>query len=460
MAATPDESPIGDGGSLPLAADVPTVARSKQRRRTWPQRMLLTLDVVVILACFATAIVLVVARNYGNAVARVDINAPTAATQPGTTLATPSTDPEGATPSGTSSPETTPPPTFPQADPEAKNFLITGADNNECSDPDSPYGGGLGERSSERSDTIMVMRLNPATNQSAVLSFPRDLWLDFAGGGTGRINEVYVKDDPRRLKDTILENFGIPIDHWIQVDFCAFKEIVDAVGGVSVPFSTPVRDRHTGLNVPDAGCYEFSGDHALAYVRSRHLEYLNADGKWKEDPAADLGRISRQQDFLGRALSAALDEGVTNPGVAQDLIESVLDNIVFDDDLTLRKMLEFVGVLRHVDPNGIGTYQIEVEPRMIAGNAVLKPKIDGDNMQAILRIFKGEAPLVGAPDQSFETTTTSTTSPVTTTTSRNSPTTTRPPSTTTSTVQPTVPADTTPAAVENDKGIVPPDVSC
>ena len=161
---------------------------------------------------------------------------------------------------------TAPPATFPQAEPEAKNFLITGADNNSCVDPDSPYAPAFGDRSNfgERSDTIMMWRMNPATSQVVVLSFPRDLFVDIAGSSRkGRINEAYERDNPQKLIDTIYQNFGINTDHFVQVDFCAFQTLVDAVDGVAVPFDTLVRDPNTGLNVTETGCYTFDGDHAL-----------------------------------------------------------------------------------------------------------------------------------------------------------------------------------------------------
>ncbi len=293
------------------------------------------------------------------------------------------------------------------AEPDAKNFLITGADNNACVDPDSPYASAFGDRTNfgERSDTIMMWRVNPATSQVAVLSFPRDLFVEIAGSSRkGRINEAYERDNPQKLIDTIYQNFGIGTDHFVQVDFCAFQTLVNAVDGVAVPFATPVRDPNTGLNVPEAGCYTFTGDHALAYVRSRKLEYLDENGNWKKDPTSDLGRISRQQDFLKRTVSRLLAKGAYNPDVAGGLIQTVSEYIVTDEDLTPRKMLEFAGVLSGVDPTAITTYQIEASPRTIQGNAVLVPTIDGDNMQAILSVFRGESTLAEIPDQVFDTT--------------------------------------------------------
>jgi LCP family protein required for cell wall assembly len=313
----------------------------------------------------------------------------------------------------------------------------------------------------ERSDTVMVMRVDPANRRAAVLSFPRDLWVQIANSGRkSRINSAYVKDDPRNLIATIVLNFQVGIDHFIQVDFCAFKRLVEAVDGVSVPFTFAARDGNTGLNVPQAGCFKFDGDHALAYVRSRHYEYLDDDGRWKEDPASDLGRISRQQDFIRRALDAALAKGVYNPSVARGVIDIATQSIVVDEGLTPAKMLEFFGVLRDFDPGTISTYQIEATPQNISGNAVLVPQLEGKNMQSILRIFQGIAPLASAPEQVFETTTTSVAGGETTDPSASTST-----STSTSSPATTVPSVTSTTVFvegpdENVKGIVPPDTRC
>ncbi len=254
--------------------------------------------------------------------------------------------------------------TFPPAEPGARNILITGADNNACLDPDSPYAPAFGNRSSsgERSDTIMMWRVNPATNQVAVLSFPRDLWLKIDGRSSkGRINEAYTRDDPQRLVNTIEQNFGIQTDHYVQVDFCAFKELVDAVGGVAVPFENGVRDGNTGLAVAEdnPGCFTFSGEHALAYVRSRKLEYFDTETQtWKRDGTSDLGRISRQQDFI-RRVGDQLLANVFSPSVVRSLFDVSREYIVTDSGLTPDKILELSGVLANTDPSEITTYQIE-----------------------------------------------------------------------------------------------------
>lgn len=388
-------------------------------RRTWRQRLLIASAVVAAVGSFSAAALLYVAQRVieDRNVVVIDGQADTAAAA---AVDFSSTAPDGNTavvdaePSG-------PVETFPQAEPDAKNFLITGADNNECVDPDSPFAGAFGDRGAsfgERSDTIMLWRVNPSNSQVAVLSFPRDLWVNISGRSSQqRINVAYERDDPQRLIDTINDNFGISVDHFIQVDFCAFKLLVDAVGGVSVPFDFPVQDPNTGLNVPEPGCFTFDGDHGLAYVRSRKLQWFdystpsasNPDGTWRTDGTSDLGRISRQQDFIRRTVASLLDAGAFNPSVIRALIQTSDDYVVVDSDLSLTKQLEFAGVLRGIDPNEITTYQIEASGTTIQGQSVLIPRINGQNMRSVLALFRGEATLADAPEQIFEDATTTTT---------------------------------------------------
>ena len=289
------------------------------------------------------------------------------------------------------------------------NFLVTGADNS--TDKSCVVLEDKGPRTGERSDTIMVIRLDPATKRSAVLSFPRDLWVKIPGHGTQRINGAYRQNDPQLLIDTIKAEFDLTIDHFIQIDFCAFQRLVKAVGGVSVPLPYPVRDGTIGLEVLTAGCHSFNGDEALKYVRSRHFEYQDDQGKWHEDPSSDLGRIARQQDFLRRTLTAALKQNILRPKIITSLYASYRDDLVIDTGMTIDKMIEFVGVVRDVKAAEIRTYQIEATGRTISGNAVLVWHKDSENMQAILNIFRGLAPLADAPEQKFEDTTTTSTLP-------------------------------------------------
>jgi anionic cell wall polymer biosynthesis LytR-Cps2A-Psr (LCP) family protein len=141
----------------------------------------------------------------------------------------------------------------------------------------------------------------------------------------------------------------------------------------------------------------------LAYVRSRYLEVYDEDSDtWDSDNAFDLGRISRQQDFIRRIVDELLAAGAFNPDVVRGLIETSTNYVVTDTELTPRKILEFAGVMRSVDPAEITTYQIEATSDKIQNQSVLVPRLNGDNMQAILAIFRGAATLTDAPEQVFD----------------------------------------------------------
>lgn len=422
-------------------------------RRTWPQRLTFVAVILASIACFATAAGLaagqwVLSQRQLVDIDPVDPSALDAAGQgptvvmPGDTTTLPATAEPGAT--------TT---TIQLAEPEAANFLVVGSDNGGCSDQVR-----TGDRDDlgERSDTIMIWRANPDTNQLAVLSFPRDLYVDI-GGRRDRINTAYRRDDPSRLIETIARNFGVPVDHYVQVDFCAFRELVDAVGGVEVPFAFPARDRKSGLAVANTGCVRLDGDASLAYVRSRHYEFEDPPGsdEWSKDQTSDFGRIARQQDFLRRVVAKVINDGLYSPNVASALITTNQNYLVTDTGLTVKRMLEFANTLRRLDPNGITTYRIESSSETLSnGDKVERPRIGGDNMTAILSVFKGEAMLGEAPDQVFETTTTrpATTTTATTVAEDSDDETSASATTTTSTTSTTLPVI---EAEENNVGIVP-----
>lgn len=297
---------------------------------------------------------------------------------------------------------TTVSPSFPAAGTQAQNFLIVGDDSSACVAPNSPWAGAAdpGRGDSSRTDTIMVLRIDPGTARAAVLSFPRDLWVQIPGRGDGRINSAYTQNEPSLLAQTIYDNFGVTIDHYLQIDFCAFTRIVDAVGGVAVPFETPVRDRNVGLDITAAGCHTFSGDEALAYVRSRHLEWIDETGEAHADTSNDLGRIARQQDFLRRVLSRAGEVGLFDPAIARSLIEALQTDIVTEQGMTINDLLGFVGVLKDIEPTSIPQFQIDATAITVGGNSVLEPRLHSAEMNAVLDIFSNAAPIPDAADQS------------------------------------------------------------
>ena len=440
-------------------------------RRTWPQRLVIAAAVVVAVASFTSAAALATGHWLLSQRQLVVIDDSGLALPDATVVAINGDNDDASlsdAPVLLDAPEPAAIVIDGLAEPEAANFLLVGTDNNACVDPDSPYAPFILGREGfgERADVIMMWRINPETGVAAALSMQRDLYVRLDGGRQGRINQAFDPADPNRLINTIRNNFGIDTDHYVQIDFCAFKTLVNAVGGVGLPLTYPLRDRGTGLSIGATGCVNLNGDDALAYVRSRYLEYENpvGSGTWIIDPTSDYGRIRRQQDFLRRTLAKTVAGGLSQPSVAAALIESNREYVVTDNDLSITAMLEFANVLRRIDIGSIGSYQITATGRTVAGNAVLIPLLRGNEMGDILDIFQGDATIEGSPIRLSEidatTTTTPSAVPSTTqpTTSDTTSTTTEPgttatePDATESTVSDTTTVDTTDSSLPTPAG--------
>lgn len=350
---------------------------------------------------------------------------------------------------------------LPVGDLTAKNFLVTGSDNAACVDPNSRFAGAFGDRTSygERSDSIMVVRVNPTDNQAAILSFPRDMYVKlYANGRKGRINSSFEKRNPNQLIRVIKDNFGISIDHYVNVDFCAFSDIVDAVGGVRVPFEYRSRDTRTGFRVMTPNtCYNFEGDHALAYLRSRRYSWYDpAVGNWQQDGTSDWGRINRQQDFLKRMIRKSLDKARTDPRVATGILSATLKNVITDDRLTPLTVLQLGQAMRDFDTETMGNYTMPGLGQVIDNESVIVPDFESSTSKKILAVFQGKASLSTTVNDASPASLDSTPAPVlsvvaaamnkTPQTVRTTTTT----STTTTTI-PTVEIDQLP------RGVVPPD---
>ena len=214
------------------------------------------------------------------------------------------------------------------------------------------------------------------------------------------------------MAQTLDENFGVKVDHFVQIDFCAFKQIVDAVGGVSVPFTYPVRDANTGLNVARRPAATSSAaTRRWPTCAAGTCSTRTSTATWKTDGTSDFGRIARQQDFLRRMLQAASAKGLFSPSVVRGLIDAVQKYVVFDEGFSIDDMLKFAGLLREIPPTSIHTYQVQVDGQdESAATRCCIPQIDGANMKAILDIFRGTAALAGAPEQVDDTTTSAATS--------------------------------------------------
>lgn len=286
---------------------------------------------------------------------------------------------------------------------EPMNVLLVGSDDRTNVADESKSFGTPEEVGPAHSDTIMVMHVDPGEERAAILSLPRDLWVtiyDASGAPSGKqkINAA-IQGGPEQLIKTIDGNFGIAIDHYIQVDFAGFRDIVSSIGGVPVRFDAPARDKMSGLNVPEAGCRVLGGDEALSFVRSRNYETYES-GRWRQDPRADLSRIDRQQDFIRRVLRQAINKGARNPVTLNNLIGAGVDNVQLDSGFELEDIARLGKRFQSLDPN-------EVE--MMTLPNTIDSVYSGGQMISILEVNEEEADvtiqrfLEGPPDNEGET---------------------------------------------------------
>jgi len=214
------------------------------------------------------------------------------------------------------------------------NFLVIATDD-RSNLPDDWDEGWFGEFAGRRTDVIMLAHVVPG-ERIQLLSLPRDLMVDIDGHGTNRLNASFVFGGPDLLVKTVQQETGIPVHHYVEIDFGGFGQIVDSLGGVTVHFDYPTRDNNSGLWV-GAGNQVLDGEMAVAFARSRHTEELR-DGSWRSGSGGDIARTQRQQEIMVR-----LFDQITSPSSAFNLpsfLPTLADNITADEALSLWLMAD------------------------------------------------------------------------------------------------------------------------
>jgi polyisoprenyl-teichoic acid--peptidoglycan teichoic acid transferase len=249
------------------------------------------------------------------------------------------------------------------------NYLIIGSDSRAfVDDPAEAQAFGT-DNHAGLADVMMVVHVVPALGTAYVVSFPRDTYVNIPGHGMSKLNAALAYGGAALTIKTFNEDFGIPIQHYLEVNFVGFEKIVDAIGHVKIYFPTPARDFYTGLYAPTAGCVPLNGVAALAYARSRHYA-IPVSGitdpnpqvrdDWNEDPRADLDRIKRQQYFLRSLGQTALEHGASNPITAIHLADAVASSLTSDKSLTNNDLKSLVRTFRGFNPAAVDMLTIPV----------------------------------------------------------------------------------------------------
>ncbi|GAA4977314.1 hypothetical protein GCM10023334_103920 [Nonomuraea thailandensis] len=220
-----------------------------------------------------------------------------------------------------------------------RNVLVIGSDTRE-GEGNEKYGPESARRDvGQRSDTIMIVHVPADRGRATAISISRDSMVRIPRCGTqparlDLINSAYAVGGAACLRTTLESLTGLRLHHTVDVDFSGFKNMVDAIGGVTVKLPQPVDDRAAKLKLP-AGENLLDGEQALGYARLRHY----GDG-------SDVARIKRQQALVLAMLKKAQRQVVADPGRLKAFLGEVREGV--RTDLSLEAMYELGRQLQEV----------------------------------------------------------------------------------------------------------------
>ena len=200
-------------------------------------------------------------------------------------------------------------------------------------------------QSQQRSDSLMVARVDPQKKKIWIISIPRDSRVAIPGKWTTKINAAAVYGGPALVIKTVKQLTGLPITHYINLNFNGFRDVVDAIGGVWVNVPQNIYDTQASAYgakyaTVKKGYQKLDGRHALTFVRTRHTL---VDG--------DFGRMRDQQAFIKALASQAMS--LTNVFKASSIIDAVASNL--DTDFTPEQLANFALEFKDLKPGDIDT---------------------------------------------------------------------------------------------------------
>ncbi|HEV7649588.1 MAG TPA: LCP family protein [Actinophytocola sp.] len=202
------------------------------------------------------------------------------------------------------------------------NWLIVGSDSREGLTPEQKKKLATGDAAGQRTDTMLIAHLPDNDTAATLLSLPRDSNVEIPGHGVSKINAAFALGGPKLLVQTVEKATGLRMDHYAEINFGGFANMVDAVGGVEMDIPTKMHDTVTGATIK-AGHQTLDGAQALAFVRMRHSAAT---------PRSDLDRIANQRKFIGALASEIASPGTfLNPFALFPLLSEVPDALTVDE---------------------------------------------------------------------------------------------------------------------------------
>src|SRR5579863_7109799 len=170
---------------------------------------------------------------------------------------------------------------------------------------------------------------------------------------------------PSQLVAAIQEDFGIPINHYVELNFDTFADVVNVLGGIKMYFPMEVFDAYSGLYVRHPGCIQLDGYRALQVVRARHLQIrMPGDGTdyrtWTQEALSHLARIRRDHEFLKVLADAVKAKGIANPVTDQRLVTAVARYLTVDQGLSAGALLSLAEHFHNVSVGSVPELTVPV----------------------------------------------------------------------------------------------------
>jgi LCP family protein required for cell wall assembly len=215
------------------------------------------------------------------------------------------------------------------------------------------------------SDIVMILHLDPATHSVSLLSIPRDTFVPNARIIGANKVDAALYEGPSQLITAIEEDFAIPINNYVELNFDTFANVVNALGGVKMYFPIPIYDAESDLNIEHPGCYDLDGFHALQLVRARHLQIQPTPSNhdphtWTYETLSDLARIRRTHEFLRVLAAKVAARGLGNPLTDQSILTAVLPSLTVDSGFGESKMASLAETFAHVSIANVPQYTYPV----------------------------------------------------------------------------------------------------
>ncbi|MEV6425339.1 LCP family protein [Streptomyces sp. NPDC051662] len=252
---------------------------------------------------------------------------------------------------------------------DGTNYLIVGSDSREGMSDEEKKKLHTGSAEGKRTDSMMI--LHDGSNGPTLISLPRDSNVtipSFRGSESGKmfpatgrqtkLNAAYAEDGPELLVRTVEFNTGLHIDHYVEIGFAGFANIVDAIGGVELDIPKAFKDKKSGADF-QAGKQTLDGEQALAFVRTRYA-FANSD----------LDRTKNQQKFLAALAAQTATPGtILNPFAFYPTMSAGLDTLIVDKDMSLWSLGQMFFAMKGVT-GGDGTSMNMPISGSVGGNLV------------------------------------------------------------------------------------------